>query len=486
MALDKAKLTKKSDDSDKAGKNDILRNDVKKAVSDLEAALTRQYVTMSTIKREGNQLIVPDGMGLLEAAKILTQAYQDAETETNREFYAECYPFDGAVAFYNALNEMFGRVMDTVGWVQTMLGMMPVPPEMLTVAVDYDKTIDVPIGGIEIPSLPSVKITAGYEENLKNQSKGKFYARFTYPRKYEGFVKAIEAAFRKELHDNSILKGKAFTAPSFEFMNLGRAVEPIYTTDEQRFLNANLFGPIKMRDTYKKHMSIRRTILAYGRFGTGKTMTAQWCAHLAKMCGWTFINVTDPLFFKEGLQLARNYQPAIVFMEDVDAAVNDSERGRRINDILNEVDGVLSKDSDVIVFITTNQLDRINRAFLRPERASVFELGNLDGETICRFVKHYAKESFQGDIEPQVMAVEAEGFTGAYISDAVKRAIAYAIQSGHTTTGVVHIAQDDVVGALRELRQQLNIMNKAQEVPVPTLDQAFHNSVVKAVHGNGS
>lgn len=479
MALDKTKLSQKPDASGK-GKSDILRDDVKDAISALEQALTRQYVTSSTIKREGREIIIPDGMGLPEAAKIIMQAHNDAESETNREFSAECYPPDGAVAFYNALNDMFGRVMDTTGYVQTMFGMMPVPPEMLTVTVDYDKTIDVPIGGIKIPTLRSVEITTGVEYNSRNPAKGNFYARFTYPRKYETFVKGIEAAFRKELHDNSILKGKAFIAPSFDFMNLGTSVQPIYTRDEQRFLDANLFGPIQMKDAYKKHMSIRRTILAYGKFGTGKTMTAQWCAHLAKTFGWTFIHIDNPSFFKEGLQLARTYQPAIVFMEDVDTVAG-GERNSRINDILNEVDGVLSKDSDVIVFITTNELDRINRAFLRPERASVFELGNLDGETICRFVRHYAKNALEGDLDESVLAREAEGFTGAYISDAVKRALAYSIQSGHTTSGAIRIQQDDVVGALRELRQQLNIMNLAQQVPLPSLDQAFREAVSKAV-----
>jgi transitional endoplasmic reticulum ATPase len=63
-----------------------------------------------------------------------------------------------------------------------------------------------------------------------------------------------------------------------------------------------------------------------------------------------------------------------------------------MNDILNTIDGVDMKRAEQIVVLTTNHVDRINRAMLRPGRLdAVISVLPPDAQAVTQLMRHYAR-----------------------------------------------------------------------------------------------
>ena len=83
---------------------------------------------------------------------------------------------------------------------------------------------------------------------------------------------------------------------------------------------------------------------------------------------------------KDALRAAAMYAPAVIFAEDIDKAM-EGERSTQMNDILNTLDGIDTKNNPVITILTSNHLENINKAFLRAGRIdSLIQMGPLDAE----------------------------------------------------------------------------------------------------------
>lgn len=98
------------------------------------------------------------------------------------------------------------------------------------------------------------------------------------------------------------------------------------------------------------------------------------------------------------LRTARLYQPAVVFIEDIDYRANNGESDA-VTELLEAFDGITSKGGELQIVMTTNHLDRIHKGMLRPGRLdAVVHIGALDRngvERLCRVVideSHLDKE----------------------------------------------------------------------------------------------
>ncbi|KAG2179371.1 hypothetical protein INT44_006217 [Umbelopsis vinacea] len=121
----------------------------------------------------------------------------------------------------------------------------------------------------------------------------------------------------------------------------------------------------------RQNIPYRRTYLFEGPPGTGKSSLVQALVTYFRMHICT-INLSDPSLTEANLNSMMNTIPqnSVILIEDVDALASMSKytrNGLSWHSILNCLDGVTSQEG-TIVFMTTNSVDLLDAALLRPGR----------------------------------------------------------------------------------------------------------------------
>lgn len=458
---------------------------VQKAIDRLAKELSAEAEQTSGIIRQGDKMVIPERMSLDDAIKALSayKASQDEVIDHAVEF--DCHPFDGMVCFYEAISKTFGNLLGT-GKEESFFGMsFRTNGRSYNVPVGVNQTRVVPYGETVIPGLD---IRLNVIPNFDSKTTGSLRVIFTCARMYEPVIKQIEALTRAELATHSIFKGKAINS-QYQFIDLDGFDEHtlVYSAQVSRAVNANILSPIRDSEAWRRQKSpLKRGVLLSGAYGTGKTLTA---LHTAKVCeesGWTFINVLPGDNIVTALKFARKYQPAVVFFEDIDS-LTDGERDHDLNEILNTVDGVLSKGDEVITILTTNHLERISRAMLRPGRLdSIIQLGGLDEDALMQLVTinltdRSGKSLLKGSLNGRALYAAAVDYPPAFVKEGVVKAKAYALAEGNDG-----VTSENVVDALTELRTQYELMNGVQVARRNTLEDAMHEVVMTALESVSS
>jgi transitional endoplasmic reticulum ATPase len=361
----------------------------------------------------------------------------------------DAYPVDGAVALEAVLRREYKFVQFEPEIVKTMFGTEVIAPKVLQVKINADgETRQAHWGLVSVPGVAGyLKTDAKWNgRRLQFQISGKI--RHGDREKIDG----LEAMIRAELRENSIFRGKAIRvsfrddereddptngkykfdpmrAPEFMETNDRAINQLVFDAKIQKIVDDNVYGPIKFSEAFRANrLALKKGVLAAGPFGTGKTMLANAVAYLCEQNGWTYINVKDVRDLDCAFELARQYQPAVVFGEDIDRAVSGEDRTAEIDRILNTIDGVDSKNVEIITVLTTNNVDVINQAMMRPGRIDV--LINVDPpskEAALHLCRQYAGPAMEtgrdAEFQAAILSLTRVQANAAVYKECTQRAI---------------------------------------------------------------
>ncbi len=433
--------------------------------------------------KTGDSFTVPHGMSYDQAINILHRKREEDETTTEftREFLYR--RMDGAYATSQVLKERYGITLGKN--VESFFGSRP--PELRRVEVAPGVTEQVPWGTLEIPTLKNVEIVMC--DGHSNDEYGRIFCLHAYgPRKYRQEIEELFDAIEQHLKTKSIYRGQAIIGhndPEFLDLSNFNPKQVVHSAEVKTQLETSLWSVLRYTEAMRRDgMPLKRAVLLHGPYGTGKTLTGQQTAKEATDNGWTFIAARpgrDDL--EDVMRTARLYQPAVVFFEDVDTETSSSDDDE-VSEMLDAFDGIVAKGGELLMLMTTNQIDRIHEGMFRPGRLdALVEIGALDREGVEKLIKVYVPSKKLDNIDFDEVFEFTQGFLPAFIREVVTRASSVALTrvDGRKT---YKITTSDLVTAANSLRPQLEQMEKAGKgEKQPTLDEAFGLKFKDAVDG---
>jgi transitional endoplasmic reticulum ATPase len=456
---------------------DERTDSMKDLMKQVNSALELRYAQKSGIKKMGKNIVVPNHLSYRETADMLIQWEDDMEEWAGKEIKITGHPSDMLVATDRAVSKLFGEMIG-----QTTFSFFGrTPGQTRTVEIAYGEHVTVPYGKVKIPHLKDITMNVNVREKTPRFA-SLMRITFEYLRKYEPFIEEIEAEIHNQLRNHSIFLQQAINS-RFEFVDLNGfdIAKLVYSEQEKKDLEAHIFKPIlRTRELESKGIDIARTVLLFGPFGTGKSLTALVAANKCVENGWTFMNVTPGDSIVEALEFARNYEPCLVFFEDIDQVSNENgARDERLNEILNTMDGVLSKGSRVMTILTTNNIEGIQQAMTRPGRIDGFiEMGRLDEGSLEGLVRVYLGDALVEEPDISMLMPAAEEYTPCFVTEACKRSMLYSKDEGGITNEVL---RDSLLG----IRQQFDLTMKDRGLMDMTIDTRLRSMMKEVVQDGG-
>jgi transitional endoplasmic reticulum ATPase len=407
-------------------------------------------------------IVLPQGQPLEWAVKALTRKIEEQEEEHafQREFLYR--PEDGANATANVLKAMFGIVVGKR--TETPHGSRP--PRFRTIDVGVNRKREVPWGELTIPALPGASIATGA---VDNGSGPVYIIQVTSPKKHKKVIEDFFDAIEKELKVHSIYRGHVVIgAHDLKFLDLSGfdASKIVFSDQVQDTLDAALFTVLTNPEAVKRQgMKLRRAVLAYGPYGTGKSSLGLIVAQLATASGWTFLSAKaghDNI--RDVMLTAKLYQRAVVFVEDIDAHTPSANDRDGVAELLDLFDGIAVKDDEIIVVMTTNHIERVTAGMLRPGRLDyIVEIEALDRNGTERLLRAVIPA---GNLDRAVDFGEVYDampkFQPAWVKAVAERALSFALaRTGGR--GEFRLTTADLVGAAKSLHPQLELMRAATE-----------------------
>lgn len=452
---------------------------------DLSEAGPKTHV--ADIVHHGDKLTIPEGMTIKNAIDLLYRRAEYLETSVDIMEKFDVFPLDGAYALSQVIIAKYGWQEGKP--IVSMFGEQK--PQVLRIPSGVNTKVDVPWGQFQLPNVQGMLHT-GLDKGPSGRAV--FVLSAEVKRKDEETVRALFDDLRAYLKQHSLYRGKAIKIrfrdekgkpiplPEPEFMDLTE-VRPgnlILNRDLMAAINANLFTPItRVVDCLANDIKVKRGVLLGGPYGTGKTLAATVAARLAQDSGITYIYSPRASELGDAIAFAKQYQsPAcVVFCEDIDRTVT-GDRTVEMDDILNILDGIDTKNENIITVLTTNHLENVNQAMLRPGRLdAIMNIVPPDAETAERLVRYYGGEAIHVDEDLSEVGVALEGQIPAVIEEAVKRAKLFQLALLDRGAAVTDISAEALKQSASTMTKQIELLAEPKVHQLPTLDSAMRATV---------
>merc|ERR1712025_1181559 len=235
--------------------------------------------------------------------------------------------------------------------------------------------------------------------------------------------------------------------------------------DQVRELREVIELPLNNPELFQRvGISPPKGCLLYGPPGTGKTWVAK---AVASQLDCNFLKVVSSAIvdkyigesarlIREMFAYARDHQPCIIFMDEIDAIGGrrfsegtsaDREIQRTLMELLNQLDGFDSLGK-VKMIMATNRPDVLDPALMRPGRLDgKIEIPLPNEQARMDILKiHATKIAKEGEIDYEAIVKLAEGFNGADLRNICTEAGMFAIRDERDYT-----IQEDFMKAVRKL-----------------------------------
>ena len=411
-------------------------------------------------EQSGVVLTFPHGMefdGLVAALDTIRRQVGRDEEYVNLHELIEANPFDGAHALMCVLQEQWGFILQN-------------PDEdgeahSIGVEVGPGKTVQVPWGEMVLPGIDGTVEVGGFVRN----SKVFFRMSARVRRKYENVVLELVRKVKDKLATSSVYRGKALKIAKFtdrydnldsqmspEFMGLAGNLPLVLNSDVEEAIDTCVTVPIaNVIKARELGLSVRRGVLLYGPYGTGKSLLAYKIAAEAVKSGWTFIYVMRAKELAHARSFARQYQPAVIFVEDLDTVTEERDQNL-YEEIARALDGVDGKDDEIMIVATTNRIRRIPELLLRPGRFDLkIGIGLPDSESVKKLLLIYGKGYLPEDIDLDIFSE----MSPAVIREVIERILLAALKSGGLST----IHHDQVAAMAKRLNGELELGRHFEE-----------------------
>ena len=444
------------------------------------------------IRHEGRAITLPgdpDKMPIDKAVEALLRKQADEEQIFEVFEIIDAYPFDAAVACTKAMINLYGWASPQTEITKSMFGVQKNPPIMLAVKTGLadDDVVQCPLGAFKLPGVDEMVKTL-----IDQVAPGKlgFVITGKVKKRSKHIVLELATETRRIVKEQSIYRGKAIRLGVDDdgsldvnnppaFLDVREKDDLVFDHDIQAQIDTSILTPILHTKAVRAaRIPLKRTILLEGPYGTGKSLTARMAARVCEENGWTFILLDRVQGLRAALEFANRYSPAVVFAEDIDRV--SEVRDEDANDLINMIDGVLSKRSEIMTILTTNFAEKIDQAMIRPGRLdAVISLRAPTDEAVQRLIRVYAGALLPADTDVSQAAKELSGQIPASIRECVERA-----KLGMIGRGADKLADSDLVVSAQTMKNHLKLLNR--EAKQPSVGERLVESLQEAVfNGKG-
>lgn len=418
----------------------------------------------------GKEIMLPLGMTKKQAAKILHAAAVNEEEIHAFSKIFKYRPYDVAYALQETLKELWG-VSGTGKTIHTFFGSQP--PEYREVEIGVEKTVRVPWGAIDFTPMEGTFYT-GWENDPTYGALGQITLQC--PKRFAEEVEGLWVALNDTLQNKSIYKGKAivgvgrqtrdgFENPSFIDPFKIDPAKVAYRQEVFDQLDSGCWGVMREAELIRaRGGKVGKKLLVYGPYGTGKTLAGGLTARRAVENGWTYIQAkSGDENLDTVLKTAELYAPAVVFYEDIDILAE--HEPDKMAKLLEMFDGLSSKGKEVMVLMTSNKVDVLNKGMSRPGRIDrLIEIGDLDRIGIERLIRAlFPAEDLADDIDFDELVESMAGYAPAFIMGTFEAVIDNAII--RTSSTEFQLTTSDFVVAAMSYRPQFDLHQAAHEHP---------------------
>uniref|UniRef100_A0A915JMX7 AAA+ ATPase domain-containing protein n=1 Tax=Romanomermis culicivorax TaxID=13658 RepID=A0A915JMX7_ROMCU len=248
---------------------------------------------------------------------------------------------------------------------------------------------------------------------------------------------------------------------------LGEQIRQLREVVELPLINPDLFKRVGITPP--------KGCLLYGPPGTGKTLLAR---AVAKQLDCSFLKVVSSAIvdkyigesarmIREMFGYARDHQPCIIFMDEIDAIggrrfSEGTSADREIQRTLMEMDG-FDALGQVKMIMATNRPDTLDPALLRPGRLDrKIEIPLPNEQARLEVLKiHASPMTKHGDIDYEAVVKLSDGFSGADLRNVCTEAGLFAIRVQRD-----YVVEEDFMKAVRKVSDAKKLESKLDYKPV--------------------